>query len=217
MFGDYTTLKNLDITNNHRGRSCVVVGDYEGSYARVVSGFTLDHSTIHDCGMLSYGAHDHGLYLASTRNAQITSNILWANQGGWGIQLWAAANSSYLGHNIIDGNYNGNILIAGGNYTSDGPSSNNVLEKNIITWPQTRYNVESYWETTIGTNNVVRDSCVYGGTSYGDFDTGDGGFTTSSIVRANPMYVDRANHDFTLQPGSPCAAYAPSGTVGPTS
>ncbi len=218
MFGDYTTLQNLDITNNHSGRSCIVVGDYEGTYKRIVSGFRLEHSKVHDCGMLAYGAHDHGIYLASTRGAAVTNNWLWSNQGGWGIQVWADAHYSEIANNVLDGDYNGNVLIAGGNYTADGPSSNNTLERNIFTYPQARYQVESYWEGGVeGTNNVVRDSCVYGSTASGAFDTQDGGFTTSNITTANPLYVDRASHNYALQSGSPCAAYAASGTIGPTS
>jgi len=218
MFGDYTTLQNLDITNNHSGRSCIVVGDYEGTYKRIVSGFVLDHSKVHDCGMLAYGAHDHGIYLASTRNAAVTGNWFWGNQGGWGIQVWADAHRSEIANNVIDGNYNGNVLIAGGNYSADGPSSNNMLERNIFSSPRSRYQVESYWEGgTRGTNNVVRDSCVYGSTSSGAFDTQDAGFTTSNIITTNPMFVDRPNHDYTLQAGSPCAAYGAGGTVGVTS
>lgn len=213
-FGNYVTYKNLDITNNHNGQSCITVGEYEGGFAKVISGFILDHSKVHDCGRLANGNHDHGLYLASSRSATITNSWFWGNEGGWGIQLWADAHNSYIANNVLDSNYNGNIIIAGGNYSGLGPSSNNLLEKNILTYPQSRYQVESYWQGSAGTNNVVRNSCAFGSTGFGDFDTSDGGFTTSGIISSNPNYINRASHNYSLLSGSPCAGYGSSGTVG---
>ena len=216
-FGNNVTYRNLDITNNHAGESCITVGEYSGTYAKIISGFVLDHSKIHDCGELANGAHDHGLYLAASRNATVSHNWFWGNEGGWAIQLWADAHGSYIANNILDGNYNGNLIIGGGNYSAQGPSSNNTLEKNIYTNPLNRYQVESYWQGSAGTNNVVRNSCIFGSTAFGTIDTYDGGFTSSGIITADPLYVNRAAHNYTLASGSPCASYGTSGTVGVSS
>lgn len=215
-FGNFVTYQNLDITNNHNGESCITVGEYEGSYAKNISGFVLDHSKIHDCGQLSNGEHDHGIYVAAADHPSVTNNWFWGNEGGWNMQLWTSSQNGYFANNVLDGGYVGNVIVAGANYLT-GPSSNNVFEKDIFVYPRSGYQIESYWSGTKGTGNVVRDSCVWGSTSSGAFDTSDGGFTTGNITTADPGFVNRAGHDYNLQSVVPCGGYGSSGTVGVTS
>lgn len=214
LFGDGAVLQGNDITNAHRGASCVIVGEYEGSYARIVRDVVIDGNRIHDCGLASNGAHDHGIYLASSRYAKVTNNVIYDNVGGWGIQLWADAHYSDVSHNIIDGNYGGNVIIAGGSYSADGPSSNNSFVDNVITWPKTRYNVEAYWQgSSTGANNVFTSNCVYGGGA-GNWGSAGQGYSSSGTTVANPLYVDRAGKDFRLQAESPCAGKGPAASGG---
>jgi hypothetical protein len=208
LYGNNTTLSNNEITNQHLGQSCVTVGEYEGSYATVVSNAVIDNNVIHGCGQTANGNHDHGVYLASTRYAKVTNNVFYDNFGGWGIQLWADAHYSDVSHNVVDANYSGNIIIAGGSYSSLGPSSNNSFTNNILTWPRSGYNVTAYWEGAKGTNNVFAQNCVFGASA--NFDTGDGGFTASGTIAADPLFVNRTAHDYTLKAGSPCAGMGPT-------
>jgi hypothetical protein len=204
LFGDNATLSHDDITNNHQGPSCVIVGEYEGSWATVVSNATIQANRIHDCGMLANGAHDHGIYLASSRYASVTDNLIWGNQGGWGIQLWADAHYSKVAHNVIDQNYNGSIIIAGGDYSTLGPTSDNSITQNVMTAPQTNYNVDSYWQNgAVGTNNAVTANCLYAAPG-GDFGDYDSGYSETNTLHANPQYLDPAHHDYRLQTTSPC-------------
>lgn len=212
VFADSATLTDVDITNRHGGQSCVTVGEYEGSYATIVSGFTLDHARVHDCGQLANGNHDHGVYLAATRGARVTNSVFFGNQGGWGLQLWADAHGTTVDHNVFDANYAGDVIIAGGSYSSLGPSSNNTFTANILTWPSQGYGVTSYWEGAAGSNNVLDGNCVHGAPS-GPFDRADGGFVERNSVLADPLFVNRTAHDYTLQPGSPCAGMGVGGSA----
>jgi hypothetical protein len=146
IFGDRDTLSNSDISNAHNGESCVIVGEYEGRDTHAVAGVVITHNRIHDCGKASNGDHDHGVYLASTRGAQVTGNTIWGSVGGWGIQVWADAHGSNISNNVLDGNAAGNLIIAGASYSSLGPSSNNIFRDNIISSPASGYNVTSSWE-----------------------------------------------------------------------
>ncbi len=209
LFGDFSLVQGNDITNRHLGESCVIVGEYEGSWARAVSGAVIDSNRIHDCGSPAHGAHDHGIYLASSRDAKVTNNYIFDNGGGWGIQIWADAHRSEIAHNVVDGNTNGNIIIAGGNFSVLGPSSNNTIHDNILSFPLSRYNVEPYWSGGIlGIGNAFVANCVYGGPSGNWGELGNGYVQIGSIVE-NPLYTDRAAKDFTLRTGSPCAGKGP--------
>jgi hypothetical protein len=120
--------------------------------------------------------------------------------------------------NVIDGNGEG-VMIAGG-AEDYGPqaSSGNVVEQNIITNSNQRYNVESHWGSPIvGERNVVRQNCIFGGARDGDRHglAPDNGYSSSDNLMADPVYANRAGKDFTLRGDSPCrdlASYrAPSG------
>jgi hypothetical protein len=205
LFGNNATLLHDDITNNHQSGSCVTISDYEGSYAAMSYNTTIEANRIHDCGLPADAAHDHGIYVAASTNAVIRDNLIWGTENGWGIQLWTSSQYSQITHNVLDANYGGSMIIAGQNISSTfQPSSNNTINQNILTLPQTGYNVASYWSGgAVGQSNSLNGNCVYGAPS-GDFDYGDGGFTQTNSLHADPQYVNRANHDYRLQSTSPC-------------
>ena len=66
----------------------------------------------------------------------------------------------------------------------------------------TGYNITSYWESTVGTGNVARSNCVYGGGA-GNV---SGGFTSQNNLVADPQFVNRGARDYRLKAGSPCLA-----------
>jgi parallel beta-helix repeat protein len=211
IFGDHNTVSNSDISNGHMGESCVIVGEYEGADAHAVTGAVIDGNRIHDCGKASDGQHDHGIYLASSRDARVTNNVIYGNAGGWGIQLWADAHGSLVADNVVDGNAAGNIIIAGATYSNLGASSNNTIRDNILTLPLSGLNVEPYWDGPPGTNNVLVGNCFWGATA--NAAAGGNGYTETGSIVADPLYRDRASHDYTLQSGSPCAGKGPSSST----
>jgi hypothetical protein len=160
IFGDDVTLSNNDITNQHQGESAVIISDYEGSFARVVNRTKILGNKIHDSGKVANGAHDHGIYVASSQDAVIKDNLIYGNEGGWGIQLWTHAIGTTVSHNVLDDNYNGNITVSGAENAVGGPSSNNTFSQNILSNPRNRNNVETYWQS--GAVGIRRDPKRYG-------------------------------------------------------
>ena len=108
---------------------------------------------------------------------------------------------------MIDRNGQG-IIFGGG---ADRASSDTIIRNNLITNSKLRDNVESHYNAgePAGRNNVVTNNCISGGA----YDDGDGGilqnakgFTAVSNLLVDPGYTNPAAGDYTLKPGSPCAA-----------
>jgi chitodextrinase len=106
----------------------------------------------------------------------------------------------YAAH-VVDGgspSVRGGVVFGG---DSNDASSSNVVEYNVIAY-STTYNIESWWGGPVGSGNVARYNCVYGG--------GDGniapakGFVATGNVVANPLFENRSTGDYTLLATSPC-------------
>jgi Right handed beta helix region len=192
---DDAVFHNNEVTNEHTA-ICFDLGNSD--YGRA-SRTLIEANRIHDCGQLPATNHDHGIYVARADDTVIRDNLIYRNADR-GIQLYPDAQHSTITGNVIDGNGEG-IIFSG---ASGEASSNNLVEHNLITNSQVRYNVESYYPSgnPIGTGNVVRNNCIWGGEE-GNFE-GPGYSATGNII-ANPLYVDRASGNFALQGGSPCA------------
>jgi hypothetical protein len=95
----------------------------------------------------------------------------------------------------------GGVIFAG---SSSYASGDNVVEKNVITRSDWTYNVTYWWETAVGTGNVLASNCVWKGYS-GDIDT-QKGFTATGNVAGDPRYVDVATRDYRMAADSPCLA-----------
>src|SRR5262249_1305447 len=109
-------------------------------------------------------------------------------------------------HNVIDGNGEG-ILFSGNNGSA---ASNITVHNNLITFSTIRNNVESYYPsgTNPGTGNLVQSNCIYGAalnSGNGGTDTSSGGFSLVNNIVADPLYINRAARNYSLQTGSPCA------------
>ena len=81
---DRVLLSRLDITNRNKpGTSyngiCVLAGpDFEGHPENTANDLTVSGSRIHNCGD---DAHEHAIYLESTRGAHIVDSYLYDNPG----------------------------------------------------------------------------------------------------------------------------------------
>jgi parallel beta-helix repeat protein len=202
VYGDNTTFRGNDVTNNHAGQTCFLIGDHT---LPAVRNARIEANVVHDCGRLPSTNLDHGIYVLKSDGATITLNTFYGN-ADWGVHLYPNSNGTEVTRNIIDGNGKG-VTFSG----TDGEASRgNVVEHNLITNSTLQDNIMSYWGGAgiwLGGDlgNVARDNCVWGGkTDGGGINTHFGGFTSQDNVVADPQYVDREHHDYHLSPSSPC-------------
>jgi parallel beta-helix repeat protein len=189
--GDRAIFQDNDVTNDHWG-ICFAVG---GGASNVV----IRRNRIHDCGRLPANNHEHGIYLTESEDVQILDNVIYDNADR-GIQLYPNADRTVIRGNIVDGNGQGIIFSGVGGGTSD----DNVVENNLFTNANIRFNIESWYPDGTGTGNVARNNCVFNG-ARGNIGPQDG-FTAVRNLTADPQYVDRGGKDFRLKTGSACAA-----------
>lgn len=195
------TLQGNDITNVQTA-DCVFVGSWNHSVERVV----IKQNRIHNCGRIPVTNRHQAISVWNAGDTEVTENVVFDNADR-GVQLFPHAVRSHIAYNTIDGNGEG-VLVSG---TEAGSSDDNVVERNVITNSTNRDNLEAFWPDAgpIGTGNVYRDNCVFGGPR----DNGDGGVqprmagvVVSGNLVADPDYVDRLGKNFSLKPGSPCLA-----------
>jgi nitrous oxidase accessory protein NosD len=203
--GNDVTLRGNDITNHHTDWYCLSLGNLDG-WGRADRALVVGNR-IHDCGLMPPTNLNHGLYVAAADDVVIRGNLIYDNADR-GIQLYPDAQGALVTGNVIDGNGSGVIISGEGSHASSG----NVIEHNVITNSRVRDNVESYWDSRVGTGNVVRDNCIGGGA----YDDGDGGILDGPIAEIGfaarnnlihvPDYADRAAGDFTIPADDPCFA-----------
>jgi parallel beta-helix repeat protein len=190
-----------DVTNEHTG-ICFILGST--SYGRAER-TVIDGNRIHDCGVEPSHNQDHGIYLSASDGVRISNNVIFNNVDR-GIQLFPDAQGTVIEHNVIDGNGEG-VLFSGDGATS----SNTRVESNLITHSKLRYDVESFYPhgTPPGTNNVVRNNCIFGGAqgTVGE----EKGYTAKLNKAIDPKYVNRGAGNFTLASGNRCSGYIAAG------
>ncbi|MBV9213964.1 MAG: right-handed parallel beta-helix repeat-containing protein [Actinobacteria bacterium] len=186
--GDYVIFSGDDVTNDHVA-ICFDLGN--ASYGRAEHD-VIENNRIHDCGRIPSSNHDHGIYLTAADDTTVTGNVIY-NNADRGIQLYPDAQRTTIEGNIIDGNGEGVIFSGAGGTVS----SNNIVEHNIISNARLRYNVESYFPDGVGSGNVVRDNCLYGGAE-GDVVPGQLGFSATNNLVADPDYADAAAGDYSV-------------------
>jgi parallel beta-helix repeat protein len=209
--GDNITFSGNDVTNTQG--ICFNIGSGNPKYGRAHD-VVIENNRIHNCGILPPGNHDQGIYVEASDNLVIRNNIIDHNADR-GIQLYPDADGTVITNNVIDGNGEGVIFsgeFVNGVYQA---SDNNTVTHNLITNSKVRYNVESYYPTggRSGTGNVVTGNCIHGvsgndGTADGGagIQSSQNGFTATNNLNADPLYVNAAAGDYSLQSGSPCAS-----------
>lgn len=155
--GDGFTLERNDITNNHRGASCVLIG---ASDHRTVGG-AVRANVIHGCGTIGEHLH-HGIYAQNVGRAAgprigagllVEHNVVY-DVAGYAVQLYPHASSVVLRRNVIDG---GGTSVRGG-IVIDGPGSwGNTIEENVIARTRTGAVVQR-----TGAGHVSRGNCLWG-------------------------------------------------------
>jgi hypothetical protein len=216
--GDNVVLSHLDVTNPKRHPNsvdgiCVTAGHgFEERPVDVARNLTIARSRIHHCGD---DAHEHAIYLESTRAAHVLDNMLLANPG-YGISMYPDAQGSTIEYNVIDGNASAdraNLTFSGeapgAEYRDPHGSDRNLVRFNLITNAVRRYNVDSYYPAGSASpaNNRVVSNCVWNA-PYGNFG-GRNGYVRVNNREVDPLYVDSAAGNYALRAGSPCAGWGP--------
>jgi len=192
------TIKGNDITNDSRGRSCLILGNNSDSQAAVRTIVTLNR--FYECGASENDNEDHAIYAANVHRARIVANLFWGS-AAYAIQFYPNARNSIFAHNVVDGDtpsVRGGIVFGG---DDDYASRNNKVERNVIAFATTN-GITSNWDETVGSGNLARFNCV--SSRLEAIQTEHGGFTAYGNVFGDPGFVDRTNRDYRLRRGTRC-------------
>ena len=217
VHGDDVTLgPGLNMDNLKTGGTnaiCITAGyGTETTPANAAWRLNIIGNRIHNCGD---DDHEHAIYAEFTRDAYIADNYLYDNPG-MGLDFYPDAQGTIAEYNTIDGNSldcKQNVGFAGeqagGEYSQNHASSNNIVRYSLITNAACRYNVDAFYPASspLPVGNVVHSSCVWNA-PFGNFGHDRAGdYTEHSNLNVNPLYENRAAKDFDLQAGSPCAGW----------
>jgi hypothetical protein len=199
IYSRRVTIRASTITNARRGESCLILGNTSGDgRARNV---LVKQNRFHDCGSLANDNHDHAIYVANSTGARIVGNAFW-DTAAYTIHMYPNARRTVVAHNIMDGgdpSVRGGVLFGGDDAFA---STGNVVQYNVIAY-STSYNIASGWGDSVGTGNVARHNCLWGG-GEGEIDRSDGGFATHANLVARPRFVNLRGHDYRLRSTSRC-------------
>lgn len=201
-----TVFDDVDVTNQHTN-TCFILGSTD--YGAAV-GTVIENSRIHDCGVLPSTNQDHGIYVEESEGVVIRDNWIYDNADR-GVQLYPNAHGTHVYGNVIDGNGEGVTFSGEGSYAS----GDNLVEHNVISNSNVRWNVQAHWTDAVGSGNVLRENCLWSSSSESYYNQAGGvmpvseggeGFAVQNNAIAEPEFVDRAGANFALQPGSACEA-----------
>jgi protocatechuate 3,4-dioxygenase beta subunit len=210
IYADGVALRHNEITNEHSGICVLINRFYSEAAPRDV---VVEDNRIHDCGRLPATNHDHGVYDEASIDAVIRDNWIYDNADR-GVQLYPDAQRTTVTGNVIDGNGEGIVFSGAGTSVSD----HNLVQGNIISNSELRWNVYSGSDGPIATENLLKNNCVWAsGPSYdahGGVETPSRNFTAVGNVVDKPQFVDPGAGDFRLQRDSPCLSAVTDGTPG---
>lgn len=146
VVGNDVTIRGLDLTG---GVACLTIGRRDLSQPPT--------ERVHVEANRIYGCTMDGIYVTNATDTRLSGNTIFGASTN-GIELYPSAQRSIVDRNVADGN--GTNVIIGGN--EGEATSDSLVHHNVLSNATAGYNVDSYFlAAPIGTNNVVRDNCVW--------------------------------------------------------
>lgn len=176
-----------------------------------VYNLTIDHNVLHDSGKFGL---QKGLYLddVSDHNT-VTNNIVYGLKGGTKIDYNVKGIGNTVENNVADAT--GGAKGVQFNVIGDQPTRDNIMLHNIIFNARVFYNFSSWSSNRVDTSdyNVFYSptgtrtmSNIPGADTFAHWKTLYSNKYDQHTSTANPLFANAANHDYTLQAGSPALA-----------
>lgn len=168
---------------------------------------TFRYNRVYNFG--SCYAYDHGFYIGDgTTGCVITKNWIWNGTHGWGVQLYPNCDNAEVSLNVIDACGSGVVISdSGGGQTNNNSVHNNVISYSTGMTTQSGFFITGAGNTgsgPTGTGNTFNTNDCY-------FNPGGVGsqpnVSQTGNITVDPQFVDRANHNYAVQPGSPVAGW----------
>jgi hypothetical protein len=143
----------------------------------------------------THSRFDHGVYFGHVDQGLIANNLV-ARNIAVGLKIAPEANNVIVTQNTVVGNGYAGIIVGG----ELSWSSNHDLVVNNVVADNKGWGIRSYWEKTVGSENLALRNLVFANTA-GPFWFPRGGMTQRRSILADPRFVSGAN--YRLRPASP--------------
>jgi hypothetical protein len=150
---------------------------------------------IHDNGGSGPVQLDHNVYMQGQGHVLANNRIANA-PNGFNVQIYPSSDHIIITENTIVGAFRDGIIVGS---DGGGTTSNLTIVDNVIAF-NGRYGVSTFWGGSVGSGNLATKNVVWGNSS-GDL-VGSGIDYLENTI-ADPRFVDRAQGDLHVQPGSP--------------
>jgi len=219
--GDNCNFRDLQVHNIGRMWTITITGLCAFGLAEP-SNIVIERCSIHDIGRFGQGengadyssyseptksywqGHDHGVYLHGGTNITVKNNLFYNMLRGYSMQIYdgegvPANNVSFINNTCENGNpylYNAHFILAS--------TINNCLIANNIFKDQYDYGMRVSTNTAhTMTNVLITKNMTSGGNGITVGGSHAGVTITGNYNSTDPLFVNEANHDYTLQSSSP--------------
>jgi hypothetical protein len=145
------------------------------------------NNKIHDVGACTDATfgYDHGVYVGHGSGTSIHGNWIWNIHFGWGIQIYPDSSNVSVYSNVIDSPRSGLTLCSTGSHNH---FFNNVVSNDTVGAMTSGCGPQgSSTDNVVSNNDAFNDPGGFGSVA---------GISYSGNVSVDPIYADRANHDY---------------------